>query len=157
LLLSATAYPGRAFSLQNGPVGRYAMRYIRFIAAAKDETSGVRGGLFSVAYDVARDPDTPAHITEAMWEQIRWFEVHLPQPERFTSTRSKGWYRREGRAISWFKPEAAEAISRARVLAGLLDSCGVFISVVTTIRPGVVTYEDALQIVAEPFSDTACG
>jgi len=129
--------------------------YLRFVTPQRDEDSGVRAGFLGIAYSVMRDPDTPHSSAEAIRDLIKWFEKNLAIPDRFTSTTSKGWYRRTGRAISWFKPEAMEAITHARALAGLLEGEGVPVTVIRTARPGTVTFEDDHQIVAEPFADTA--
>jgi hypothetical protein len=78
---------------------------------------------------------------------------HLPEPERFVHTSSKGFYRRRPVAISWFKPGASEFIARAQALGSLSEAHGIPIRRLETAHPGYVVYEDAFQVVALPFRD----
>lgn len=41
-----------------------------------------------------------------------------------------------------------------RELAAILDENDILVDVIETERPGYLTYEDEVQVVAEPFSDT---
>ncbi|HTV69742.1 MAG TPA: hypothetical protein VMF90_14505 [Rhizobiaceae bacterium] len=56
--------------------------------------------------------------------------------------------------MSWFKPTAQEHIEKAFELTTILQQHGYIVEVLRTSRPGYVVYEDAHQIVAEPFFDT---
>ena len=110
-------------------------------------------GIFTAAYAL-RDGDEPGvDDRRELDELLRWFEENLPQPTRFVKTTSKGHYRREPVAISWFKDDAAECIGRAWRLVWLLERNGRTIETIRTTHPGYVTYQDEQQVTAIPFSD----
>lgn len=84
-------------------------------------------------------------------EIIGWFNKNLARPDSFN--RSTRPHRLE-KALSWFKDCAIEHIAMMREMSGILESHGIVVEVLTTDRPGFVTYEDDLQVIAEPFADT---
>jgi hypothetical protein len=63
-------------------------------------------------------------------------------------------HRTTNTGISWFRPEATQHVEKAFELCGVLQELGYPITVLKTTRPGFIVYEDAYQIVAEPFADT---
>ncbi len=80
-----------------------------------------------------------------------WFEVNLIEPHRFArGPASSGGTR----GVSWFKDSAAAHVRKAYEVRALLREASVEVEVLTTKRPGYVVYEDEVQVVAEPFSDT---
>ncbi len=90
-------------------------------------------------------------------EQFDWFSKHLPAPARFNRTRSKGYYRRKTKGISWFKDTASECLSRMHVLKRIAEEHGYPVSVICEDRIGFIVYEDEFQAVAEPFFETRTG
>ena len=72
----------------------------------------------------------------------------------FNRTKSAGFYHRKTRGVSWFKHTAAEHLTRMHRIATLLEQYGHSVAMVSESRVGYVVYEDAFQVVAEPFSDT---
>ena len=72
-------------------------------------------------------------------------------PQRFNSSKSKGYYRKKTAGISWLKPTAGEHIAQMRALVAILEDNGYRVSQITTDRPGYVVFEDDHQVVAEPF------
>ena len=90
---------------------------------------------------------------EALDRHLDWFKAHLPEPDRFVLTSSKGFYRREPVAISWFKAEATECISRAEELGRILEAHGISVQRLRSTHPGYVVYEDVFQVVTVPFRD----
>jgi hypothetical protein len=127
------------------------MKYLRFVVDARDDTSKRRIGLFQIAYDIMRDPLTASGAYDRIRDHIDWFNMHLPEPLRFTKRRvSSG----ANVALSWFKSTATDHIDKARELAALVESCGHRVSMIKETRIGYVTYEDEYQIVAIPFRDT---
>jgi hypothetical protein len=82
---------------------------------------------------------------------LAWFGTNLATPQRFNTSRSKGYYRRKSAGISWLKPTAAEHIAKMRALVAILEKNGYLVSQITTDRPGYVVFEDDHQVVAEPF------
>lgn len=118
--------------------------FVRFVCFHLVEGQRARLGLFQ-ALDNARQSDQAAPwALEQLNELNDWFSDNLAVPTRFE--------RRAGgqSALSWFKPTAAEHISRMHALKTALEACGVHVEVVTSRTPGVILYEDEHQIAAEP-------
>ena len=82
---------------------------------------------------------------------LAWFRANLAVPQRFNSSRSKGYYRKKTAGISWLKPTAGEHIAQMRALVAILEDNGYHVSQITTDRPGYIVFEDDHQVVAEPF------
>ena len=91
----------------------------------------------------------PNHV-----KQAEWFESLLPVPDRFNRTKSKGWYRRQTRGISWLRVTAVDHVASMKRLAEVVTQCGYQVAELRTDRVGYVTYEDEVQVVAEPFRET---
>ena len=72
-------------------------------------------------------------------------------------TKSKGFYRRNTRGIAWFKDCATEHLARMQEMKTLLEQYGHPVVMLSESRVGYLIYEDAFQVVAEPFSDTRTG
>lgn len=129
--------------------------YLRFAIERRDEDSGRGLGIFHAAGEL-RD-----HGVLEDWEatelgEIRdWFNEHLEKPDRFTASKPP-FYRKQARAIAWFKDTAGEHIERVRQMATILERHGVVVHTYRADRVGYIVYEDEFQIVAEPFSDVIC-
>ena len=91
---------------------------------------------------------------QQLTDLLSWFAQHLPTPERFNRSSSKGYYRRTAHGISWFRDTAEQHISRMYELKRIAEANGCSVSVVRQDRIGYVVYEDEFQAVAEPFADT---
>jgi len=128
------------------------MRYLRFVVASKNRDSGVREGLFQVAGRLAKSGTLSVHDQARIDDLREWFGDHLGVPDRFTRTRNAA--HKKTRGVSWFKDTAHELVRRMRELSSILHEHGVTVEVLETLRPGYVIYEDEVQVVAEPFSDT---
>jgi hypothetical protein len=74
---------------------------------------------------------------------LSWFNDHLVVPAILENPENR-------RAISWFKPAAAEAIKQMWQLKNLLDLHGLHVEVVRTLDPGAIVYEDDWQVIAKP-------
>jgi hypothetical protein len=133
------------------------MRYIRFVLARRHSDSGVEGGAFGLAYELRDSHDVAAPDRELLAETLKWFEKHLETPTRFNRTKSKGFYRRKTRGIAWFKDSAIEHLARMHKIKRVLERYGHSVMVLSEPRVGYVIYEDAFQVIAEPFSDTHTG
>jgi hypothetical protein len=133
------------------------MPFIRFIVTGLHPESGVEDGLFGPAYSLRDNPDLGEAERSTLSETLTWFEKNLKTPARFNRTRSKGYYRRNTKAIAWFRDTASECISRMHVLKRVLESHGHPVTVVHETHVGYVVYEDEAQVVAEPFADTRTG
>jgi hypothetical protein len=123
--------------------------FLRFVTANVIRNLRVEAGVFTVAYDVARESFVPEYERSRMAELLSWFDCNLRVPERFSRSRRSCDYQ----AICWFKPSANEHIRQMRELTWILEENHVFIRVIRTRRPGYIVYEDETQIAAEPFRD----
>jgi hypothetical protein len=124
--------------------------YVRFVVADIDKDSDKELGVFH-AVRTLRDSGELYQHEEAQHDQIRqWFNDNLEKPTRFTASKPP-FYRKQSKAISWFKDSAHEHIARVRDLVAILQQHGVSVRMLTTDRVGYVVYEDQYQIVAEPF------
>jgi hypothetical protein len=109
---------------------------------------GVEAGVFTVAYDVARESFVPEYERSRLAELLAWFDSNLRVPKCL----SRSW-RCDNRAICWFKPSATEHIAQMRGLVSILENNLVFIRMIKARHPGYVVYEDEAQVAAEPFRD----
>jgi len=125
--------------------------YLRFVVAHIDRDSGRELGVFHVVRNL-RDWGRLSRGAEARHDVIRkWFNDNLEKPTRFTAAKPP-YYRKQARAISWFKDSAREHISRVRELVAILEHHGISVRMLKTDRVGYIVYEDEYQIVAEPFA-----
>jgi hypothetical protein len=128
--------------------------YVRFVLQGLNSSSGRRNGFFDAAYDLRNAKHTPDYTTEHLADLIAWFEKNLTTPSRFNRSSSKGAFRRNGMALSWFKPTAKEHLEKAHELCAVLREHGYAITILKTDKPGFIVCEDADQIVAEPLADS---
>ncbi len=85
-------------------------------------------------------------------ETLDWFKENLQVPDTFTKSKPPH-YRKEKRAISWFKNSATKHLAMMRELIVVLENHGVPIRMIKSTRPGYIVYEDEFQVVSEPFRD----
>jgi hypothetical protein len=115
--------------------------------------TGVEDGVFSAAYELRDRTHAPIQDRELLESLLSWFKTNLAIPERFSRTKSKGYYRRNTAGVSWLKPSAREHIAKMRALVIILEKNGYLVSQITTTRPGYVVFQDEHQVVAEPFRE----
>jgi hypothetical protein len=130
-------------------------RYLRFVLRKRNADSGVREGVFSVAYQLRDAPETAPAVRQRIETALKWFAKNLPTPRRLSTSRSKSARGGPTKGICWMKPEATEHIATMHELASALGECGYVVDVLTSSRPGYVVYEDTYQIVAEAFADVS--
>jgi hypothetical protein len=128
-------------------------RLLRFVLARSHPDTGVEEGVFSAAYELQGGTLVSASDRESLEALLSWFKANLAVPERFNSTRSKGYYRRKTAGVSWLKSAAVEHLAKMREMVDILERNGIQVSQITTDRPGYVVFEDDRQIVAEPFRE----
>jgi hypothetical protein len=121
---------------------------IRFVVRQRDSDSQVERGIFHAAEDLWYQGRLTDEGQERVRELLRWFNRHLPVPDRFARSRRPSACKR---AISWFKPTAGACLDRMQALAAVLHGHGCEVERLTTDRPGYVVYEDDYQVVAEVF------
>jgi len=128
---------------------------VRFVVPAmSDDDSQTATGIVQVAHGVVENPRTPEPIRRELVAALDWLDEHLEVPDSFNRTKSKGWYRRQTRGISWLRSSATEHVAAMQRLVDALTKAGYVVREVRTERAGYVTYEDEHQVVAEPFRDT---
>ncbi len=117
---------------------------MRFVCFQTIEGQRSRLGVFQ-AIDLARDSDQSEDWALAAINDLRqWFNANLTVPPDFAKGHG------DSRALSWFKPQAAEHVRQMYLLKTALEACGVHVDVITTTAPGIVTHEDDHQICAVP-------
>ncbi len=133
------------------------MSFIRFVLTTRDPDSEVAAGVFTLAYKLRDSPRLEAADRERLAETLKWFGKNLDTPTRFNRSKSKGFYRRRTRGIAWFKDSATEHVARMHQIKDILERYGHPVVVVTESKVGYVIHDDAVQVIAEPFSDTQTG
>ena len=128
--------------------------YLRFVLARVHPDSGSRDGVFGAAYELRDGCELLAAQREELESLLSWFDDNLKEPTRFNQTKSKGRYRRATKGLSWFKSSAVTHLRKLRELVSILEEHGFHVTKVRARCPGYIVYEDAHQVVAEPFSDT---
>lgn len=131
-----------------------SVEFLRFVTTSIDRDSCVPVGLYQFASDLVESGDVESERARQMSELLQWFDVHLEEPDRFNRTKSKGYYRRSTKGISWFKASAVEDIEKMRQIGAMVEACGHQLQLIRETKPGYVVYEDEHQVVAEPFRDT---
>ena len=130
------------------------MGFIRFVLARRHQDSGIEEGIFNLAYELRDASDVEAADRDVLDQNLAWFDKNLEKPTRFNRTKSKGFERRKPRGIAWFKDTATDHLARMHAIKKVLEQYGHSVVMISEARVGYVTYDDAFQVVAEPFSDT---
>jgi hypothetical protein len=118
--------------------------YVRFVIGREDEESHVEKGIFqAVALALEWQNITGSDADELNDLQV-WFSKNLEKPSSF----GRGRHRL---GICWFKTGSMEHISRIWEIVRILERNGIYVKKIRTDKPGYVVYEDAWQLVAEPF------
>lgn len=129
--------------------------FVRFVVPSRtDRESQSAIGIVAMAYELSESPDVGASLQAELTRWLDWIDTHVEVPDRFNRTKSKGWYRRETRGLSWLRATAATHVEAFRALAEVVARCGYEVAEVREKRVGYVIYEDEVQVVAEPFRDT---
>ncbi len=125
--------------------------YLRFVSTAIDPDSQCELGLFQ-ASELLADESLDEIYDDYVDELFEWFRYYLPVPHGLYRVRSS---RSDARtAVCWYKVDAACFLYRMWEMVAIFREYGVPIKLITTDRPGYVTYEDEYQIAAVPYADT---
>ena len=130
------------------------MAFLRFCpSASRHAHSGVEVGLFQIAYSIVGTATRPVNATsKPSGNNSIGSPSIFPARARFNRSRSKGYYRRTTKGISWFKDTAAECLAKdVHTGSELLRSMATLCSVISEDRIGYIVYEDEVQVVAEPL------
>jgi hypothetical protein len=126
--------------------------YIRFVVAEINEDSGQELGVIHAASNLQAAGMLYSYEEEHYKSVRQWFNEHLARPTRFAAAK-KPFNNKQNKAISWFKDSARHHLAKARELSAILQNHGIMVTMRTASHVGYVVYEDAYQIVAEPFVD----
>jgi hypothetical protein len=121
--------------------------YLRFVTMSIHPLSRVSLGIFQAAYKLHYGDALSDYEREQLRAILDWFNEYLPAPTRFTRSRRKTYLRH---GVCWFKPSARTCLAHIWEMAALLENNGVWVRMLKAERPGLVLYEDAWQIVAQP-------
>ncbi|MBR1197545.1 hypothetical protein JQ634_12875 [Bradyrhizobium sp. AUGA SZCCT0240] len=124
---------------------------LRFVLPRSHPDTGAEEGIFGAAYELREGTLISISDRDPLEGLLAWFRANLAVPQRFNTSKSKGYYRKKTAGISWLKPTATEHIAKMRELIAILERNGYQVSQVTTDRPGYIVFEDDHQVVAEPF------
>ena len=125
--------------------------YVRFVLHEIDEDSQTQKGMFVAVNELIDDDYFEDYELEAIGELLSWFNDHLDEPLRLRRSKK---YHTVNKAISWFKPGANVHIAKGQQLVTLMKQKDLHVEMIKTTNPGYIVYEDAFQIVAEPFAET---
>ncbi|RJG45847.1 hypothetical protein [Mesorhizobium sp. DCY119] len=123
--------------------------YVRFVTPLIHPASRVEAGFFQASWYLYRN-GCPYWILDELEHQFDWFSLHLPVPKqigRHFKRRNSIW------GICWFDPDAAEAISRARYCAWLIEEGGLPVRSIRTAGERELLWKDSHQIVSKPTVD----
>src|SRR4051812_23045081 len=102
--------------------------YVRFVTATIDQDSGRRRGVFQAVAELVEAGELRDYEFEELQALREWFNEHLERPDRFArSTRTNA----APRAISWFKSNATQYVSRMHAICRILNEHGVHTQMVT--------------------------
>lgn len=125
--------------------------YIRFAIPKWDQDTGVETGFLSGAFSVTHENRrTQSWLRDEILRELDWFDANLDEPERFSKP---GGRHPCGRCVCWFRPEAREAINRARYVGWLLGETGLPVTEIRRRYPGKIIWRDHMQVVAKPATD----
>ena len=120
--------------------------FVRFAIQQMNPDTGLDDGVFATAYLLHDSGELTKHEKQELSALLCWFGDHLDVPTRFNRTKSKGYYRRATKGVSWFKSTAKEQISNMRRLAEILREHGFNVTMIKTENPGYVIHEDENQV-----------
>lgn len=121
--------------------------YIRFVCFQTIGRQRSRLGLFAAIDEAVESEHAPGWAIAEARSLSGWFNANLALPKAFSTGGHKGFGQP---GLSWFKPSAVEHIRRMHALKAALEQCGVHVEVLTTRDPGLIVWQDAHQLVAEP-------
>ena len=118
--------------------------YLRFVIRRQHSQSRAPTGVFVVAAELQDSCELEAYQREQLSELLAWFNEHIRVPSRLSEPT-------QNRVLSWFKPDAQEAVERMWELASILRDAGVPVELLKSSDPGVILEEDEHQILAQPY------
>lgn len=115
--------------------------YIRFVVGSEKEDPKWLHGVITEARLLKDENKLYEYEIKIVDDVFEWFNQNLPCP----SFESSNW---PSNAISWFKEDAQEYISKLWELISILKEHDVPVRAIKSSDPGNKLYEDEFQIVA---------
>jgi hypothetical protein len=116
---------------------------IRFVIQDSSPDSTRRTGLLVASHWLRDYGAIPPEDHRRLVRTLLWFNESVPIPRILKSEENR-------RALSWFRSSATDAIARAWELVSIARENGMHVDVLRTSDPGIVLYEDPVQVVAKP-------
>lgn len=123
--------------------------YIRFQSAVPNR-HGRYPGVFAMANGLARSGLLGPADGERLRAANAWMEIAYPDPTTITPDCYDPHANPGARA--WFKGAASDLLEATRGYLSLLDRSGVGWVELRTAHPGRIVHEDAVQVVAVPYT-----
>ncbi len=118
------------------------MNFVRFVVGTNQETPRLQSGVVTELRLLKESGDLPDYEHEHVEQLFEWLNENLPCPP-FASSK---W---SADAVSWFKPEGRRFFGHFNEINAILEEHGRFVRMLTTTDPGVILYEDEVQVVAK--------
>ena len=118
--------------------------FIRFVVGGDADDHRSLTGIITEARLLRDKGGLTQDQASSLEEMYEWFNANLPCPPFSSSNWPKD-------AVSWFRDNAGEPITRMWEIAHLLKELGVPVRMLRSASPGKVLYEDSYQIVVEEW------
>ena len=122
--------------------------FIRY-QAVEPNHRGVKIGIFGLANGLAREGALTEQDYQWWTKANTWYDDAYPDP----STIDPSVYDRgvNPQAQAWFKTTAGQLLARVPHYLTLLDRYGVNWEISRSSNPGIILYEDDVQVVVNPY------
>lgn len=120
--------------------------FIRFVVGTESENAAWLDGIFVGAITLRDSGVLFSYQSQLLDTIFDWFNEHLPCPPFKEKLGSGEW---TPHAVSWFRPEAREPVSRIWDMVAILRDHGTPVRLVRSTWPGSIVYADEFQVVAE--------
>lgn len=120
------------------------MKYVRFVVGTNQEDERTQTGIVAELRLLKESGELPQYEIDHIDEIFEWMNQNQSFPVPPYS--EKNWHKD---AISWFKDSAQELISEFRTIISILEQYDRPVRMIITEKPGMILYEDDVQIVAQ--------
>ena len=125
--------------------------FVRFVECEDDDPYWMTG-IVAIAKEMRDDGKLYPYEVSVVGEVFGWLNENLPCPPFKENQESGKW---TSDAVSWFRDDAKDLITRMWEIVAVLKEHGVPVRVLKTDNPGKIVYSDKYQVVAEfPLGDT---
>lgn len=126
-------------------IGRNGGMFIRFVVGSDGQHHKELTGIFTEARLLRERGALSAEEEIRLEELYDWFNDHVPVPPFATERFPRD-------AVSWFKDDAGEPVSRMWDIVALLRAHGVVVRLLRSPQPGRIVYEDGVQVVVAEWN-----